>query len=154
MSFNEISLENGLEIARLFAAKMKSMTLLDLNGNKFGEEGVSEVLQILEPIGGAVSTLSEDEGADEEEEEESEPGEEQDSGDEEEAGDEVDEAEYDDLQDYEEYDEEGDEYEEEEGDEEEGKVAMATGLKAFWMPCQIDGFTTIQGFDRSIDSGF
>lgn len=114
MSFNEISLENGLEIARLFAAKMHKLQLLDLNGNKFGEDGVLDVLKILEPVGEAVSTMSEDEGEDDEDEDESEAGDEEDSGDEEE----VNEDEYDDLEDYEEYDD--DEYDEEgEEDEEE-----------------------------------
>lgn len=113
MSFNEISLDNGLEIARLFADKMKKLELLDLNGNKFGEDGVMDVLRILEPIGEAVSTLSEDEGEDDEEEEESEAGDEEDSGDEEE----VNEDEYDDLEDYEEYDD--DEYDDEGQEDEE-----------------------------------
>lgn len=124
MSFNEISLENGLEIARLFAAKMSKLELLDLNGNKFGEDGVLEVLNILKPIGEAVSTLSEDEGEDDEEEDESEPGEEEDSGDEEE----VNEDEYDDLEDYEEYDdEEYDEEGEEDEEDEEGKLKSQKG---------------------------
>lgn len=122
LSFNEISLENGLEISKLFAAKMKKLELLDLNGNKFGEDGKLDIMEILKPVGEAMSTLSEDEGEDDEEEEES-GAEEEDSGDEEETSEVVvdGEEEYDDLEDYEdEYDEDEEEYDEE-GDYEEGE---------------------------------
>lgn len=128
LSFNEISLDNGLEIARLIADKMRMLNLLDLNGNKFGEEGKLDIMKILEPVGQAVSTLSEDEGEDDEEEESD--GGEEDSGDEEEEDSEVvvdGEEDYDDLEDYEDYDEEDDDYDEEcdeeyeEGEEEEEK---------------------------------
>merc|ERR1712127_1066250 len=112
LSYNEISLENGIEISILLAQKMKKLELLDLNGNKFGEDGILEILKILEPIGEqAISTLSDDEGT----------GGEEDSGDEEEDNSEVvvdGEEDYDDLEDYDEYDDE-EEYDEDEYDEEE-----------------------------------
>ncbi len=115
-------MESGIEVAKMISGKMRKLELLDLNGNKFGEDGKLEVLGILEPIKSAVGTMSEDEGEDDEEEEESDAGQE-DSGDEEE--DVVDEEDYDNLEDYDEYDEEedyedeGEEYDDEE--EENGK---------------------------------
>ena len=56
LSFNEISLGSGIEIAGVLAKKT-TLKLLDLNGNKFGEDGKLEVLKILEPIQSALSTM-------------------------------------------------------------------------------------------------
>lgn len=72
LSFNEISLQSGLEIAQILVAKKSTLRLIDLNGNKFGEDGKLEVRQILEPMREYLASLSEDEGSDEEEEEEDE----------------------------------------------------------------------------------
>lgn len=100
---------------------MNCLQLFDLNGNKFGEEGVLEIQNILTNIGPALLTLSEDEGEDDEEEDQSIAGEEEDSGDEEENSEVIvdDEEDYDELEDYEEYDEDED-YE----DEDEGKMSF------------------------------
>jgi hypothetical protein len=111
---------------------MTCLQLLDLNGNKFGVDGKLEILKILEPFGEAISSLSEDEGSDEEEEAESEDQGEEDSGDEEAENSEVvvDDADgqedYDEVEDYEEYDDEDEDYDEEEDgqeydEEEEGE---------------------------------
>ncbi len=67
LSFNEITLNAGLELAKLLAANSSTLTLLDLNGNKFGVDGKIEIAKLLEPVGAALCTLSEDEGSDEEE---------------------------------------------------------------------------------------
>ncbi len=72
LSFNEINLNAGLEIAKLFASKSNTLKILDLNGNKFGEEGKLEMVKLLEPVGSALCSLSEDEGSDEEEGEQDE----------------------------------------------------------------------------------
>jgi hypothetical protein len=125
LSFNEISLNSGIEISKLLAKKMKCLQLLDLNGNKFGEEGKLEILSILKPIEQAVTSLSEDEGSDEEEEEESDGLAEEDSGDEEAENSEVvvdGEEDYDEVDDYEDYEDE-EEYSEE--DIEENKFGSA-----------------------------
>lgn len=118
LSFNEISLDAGLQIAQLIAKGMNNLQLLDLNGNKFGDDGRSDVLDILKGLGEAVSTMSEDEGEDDEDEEESDAGE-PDSGDSEDNSEVVvdGEEDYDEMEDYEEYDE--DEEEDEEAGEEE-----------------------------------
>jgi Ran GTPase-activating protein 1 len=72
LSFNEISLQAGLEIAQNLVAKKSTLRLIDLNGNKFGEDGKLEITQILEPMREYLASFSEDEGSDEEEEEEDE----------------------------------------------------------------------------------
>ncbi|CAF1066169.1 unnamed protein product [Brachionus calyciflorus] len=83
LSFNEINLQTGLEIASLVVKRVnKTLEFVDLNGNKFGEDGKVEIQEILLPIKDSLNTLSEDEGSDEEEEEEEE--EEEDEEDEEE----------------------------------------------------------------------
>ncbi len=56
MSFNEIDFSAGLEIAELFA-KLSTLKLLDLNGNKFGEEGKQEIRSVLAPIGNSLGSL-------------------------------------------------------------------------------------------------
>lgn len=118
LSFNEISLDNGIEIAKLVSKKMNNLQLFDLNGNKFGEEGILEIQNILKNIGPALLTLSEDEGTDDEDEDQSDVGEEEDSGDEEENSEVIvdGEEDYDELEDYEEYDDDED-YEDDEDEE-------------------------------------
>ena len=56
MSFNEIALDQGLEIAKVLSRK-KTLQLLDLNGNKFGEEGKLDLIKLLEPIQSALCTM-------------------------------------------------------------------------------------------------
>ncbi len=56
MSFNEIEFGAGLEIAELLAKK-SSIKLLDLNGNKFGEEGKQEIRSVLAPLGNSLGSL-------------------------------------------------------------------------------------------------
>lgn len=57
LSFNEITLNDGLEISELLLNNKQTLTLLDLNGNKFGEEGKLEITQCLEPLGHALASL-------------------------------------------------------------------------------------------------
>ena len=57
LSFNDITLNDGLEISELLLNNKQTLTLLDLNGNKFGEEGKLEITQCLEPIGHALASL-------------------------------------------------------------------------------------------------
>lgn len=56
LSFNEISLDSGIEIAKILANK-STLKLIDLNGNKFGEDGKLDLIKILEPVQTALSTL-------------------------------------------------------------------------------------------------
>ncbi len=56
MSFNEIAFDQGLEIAKVLSKK-NTLQLLDLNGNKFGEEGKLDIIKQLEPIQSALCTL-------------------------------------------------------------------------------------------------
>jgi len=128
LSFNEISLESGVELSKLIASKMRMLELLDLNGNKFGVDGVIDVMKILEPVKSAVGPMSEDEGEDDEEEEDSDG--DQDSGDEDE--DALDEEGYENIDDYEDYDEEEDEDEEDEDYEYEGCDNEVNGKIVFF----------------------
>ena len=116
-------MDNGIEIAKLVSKKMNNLQLFDLNGNKFGEEGILEIQNILKNIGPALLTLSEDEGTDDEDEDQSDVGEEEDSGDEEENSEVIvdGEEDYDELEDYEEYDDDED-YEDDEDEEYEGNL--------------------------------
>ena len=125
LSFNEINLNSGLEIAKLLASKSGTLSILDLNGNKFGEDGKLEIAKILEPVGSALCTMSEDEGSDEEDDEQDEDDNDDDDEEEEEEDVEVvdEDEDYDQVDDYdeeddedgeEEYDEDGEEYDEEE----------------------------------------
>jgi Ran GTPase-activating protein 1 len=57
ISFNEISLQAGIEIAESFLKNKDTLKMLDLNGNKFGEDGILEIKQILEPLSSALCTL-------------------------------------------------------------------------------------------------
>lgn len=111
LSFNEISLTAGLEIANLLLKNKDTLRLLDLNGNKFGDEGKLEIQNTLQPISRYLASLSEDEGSEEEDEERDE--------------DEVDDEDEDEDE-YEEYDdddEDGDEDEDEEEEEGNSKVS-------------------------------
>lgn len=121
ISFNEINLQSGLEISQLLMKrKEKTLSMVDLNGNRFGEDGKMDILQILEPVKDYVASLSEDEGSDEEDEEEVE-GDEEEEEDEEEDEEETSEVVVDDE--YDDYDQvenhEYEEYEDEEGGEED-----------------------------------
>lgn len=131
LGFNEISLDAGIEIAGLIAQKMSKLELLDLNGNKFGEDGKMEIMGILKPIHSCVGTLSEDEGEGSDEEEESEGGQEEDSGDEEEDSEVVvdGDEDYDNLEDYEEYDEDEEEYDDE-GEEDDDQYGNSDIVQA------------------------
>jgi Ran GTPase-activating protein 1 len=57
LSFNEISLQAGIEIAQSFLKNKDTLKMLDLNGNKFGEEGKLEIKQILQPLDSVLCTL-------------------------------------------------------------------------------------------------
>ena len=57
MSFNEISLNAGIEIANLMVKKKDTLKIVDLNGNKFGEEGKLEIQNIFTPISKVLATL-------------------------------------------------------------------------------------------------
>ena len=57
LSFNEICLNAGIEIASLMVKKKDTLQMVDLNGNKFGEEGKLEVVKIFEPKSQALATL-------------------------------------------------------------------------------------------------
>jgi Ran GTPase-activating protein 1 len=57
LSFNEISLQAGLEIAKLMLKCKNTLQLLDLNGNKFGEEGKLEMKSILEPVANTLGSF-------------------------------------------------------------------------------------------------
>lgn len=121
MGFNEIDLNEGIEIAQLLVKNhSKTLTLVDLNGNKFGEEGKFEIKQIMESIGDRFASLSEDEGSDDEEDGNQD---EDANDDDEETEDENEEEEdceiVDGDEDYEEYEDEDEDYEGEEGEEEE-----------------------------------
>lgn len=71
LSFNEINLYTGLEICSLLVkCNFKALQLIDLNGNKFGDDGKIEIVEILEPVKQFLASLSEDEGSDEEDQEE------------------------------------------------------------------------------------
>ena len=56
LSFNEIAFEKGLEIAKVLSRK-NTLKLLDLNGNKFGEEGKLDIIKQLEPVQSAMCTM-------------------------------------------------------------------------------------------------
>lgn len=117
LSFNEINLAAGLEIAELMAKKRDKLKLLDLNGNKFGEDGKMEVKNILSSLGSSLATLSEDEGSDEEEDEEDEDENDDDDDEDEEEEEEEEEGEEEeysgeivDVEEYEDHDEEYENY--------------------------------------------
>ena len=57
LSYNEINLTSGLEIAEIMLKRKDTLKLLDLNGNKFGEEGKMDVKTILQPFGEVFGTL-------------------------------------------------------------------------------------------------
>ena len=119
MGFNEISLTAGVEVAKIMATKKSTLKLLDLNGNMFGEDGKLDIMNIVEPIGEAFSSLSEDEGSDGEEEGDDdhydEEDEEEDEEDEENSEVIVGEEDYDEVEDYDDYQDQDEEDEEEEG---------------------------------------
>lgn len=56
LSFNEVSLDSGIEIANVLSKK-STLKLLDLNGNKFGEDGKLDLIKILQPVQSALSTM-------------------------------------------------------------------------------------------------
>jgi len=125
LSFNEIDYNAGIEISKILINHKNTLKLLDLNGNKFGQDGVVDIRQILEPVKNALNTLSEDEGSDEEEDEvdedENDEEEEEDEEDEEENSEVVvDDGQYDDYDQVENEDyNEDEDYDEDEDDEEE-----------------------------------
>jgi hypothetical protein len=116
--------------------KNETLKLLDLNGNKFGEDGKLEILDILKPMETALGTLSEDEGSDEEDQEVDED--EQESEEEEEEEDEEEEdnsevlidEEYDD-EDYDQVEDENEDYENgdynDEGEKNDSKLHQKFG---------------------------
>ena len=53
-----------MEIAKLLQGKSDTLRMLDLNGNRFGEEGKLEMAKMLENVQSALCTMSEDEGSD------------------------------------------------------------------------------------------
>lgn len=123
LSFNEINLSTGLEISELLNKRAeKTISLLDLNGNRFGEDGKLEIKQLLEVYKDSLASMSEDEGSEEEEDEENEEGDEEEESEEEEEEDDEensevvvdDEEDYDQVEneDYEGYEEEEEKVEE------------------------------------------
>ena len=46
-----------MDIAKLLVTKKETLKLLDLNGNKFGEDGKLEIQSVLAPIGSSLGTL-------------------------------------------------------------------------------------------------
>ncbi|RNA35325.1 ran GTPase-activating 1 [Brachionus plicatilis] len=109
LSFNEVDLQTGLEICNILTkSSFKNLELIDLNGNRFGEDGKVEIQQILEGYKDSLASLSEDEGSEEEEEEKEEEEEEEEEETDEETSEVVVDEEYDDYdqvenEDYEEY---------------------------------------------------
>ena len=57
LSFNEVNLNAGIDIAKILVNKKDTLKLLDLNGNKFGEDGKLEIQNVLAPIGSSLATL-------------------------------------------------------------------------------------------------
>ena len=57
LSFNEISLTSGIEIAHILSRMKGTLTLVDLNGNKFGVDGTLEIKEILQPLKNYLSTM-------------------------------------------------------------------------------------------------
>jgi Ran GTPase-activating protein (RanGAP) involved in mRNA processing and transport len=123
LSFNEISLTAGLEIANLMLRNRDTLKCIDLNGNKFGAEGRLEIVSVFAPVPQSLATLSEDEGSDEEEGEDEEDAYDEDSDDqEEEVEDEDGEEEEEEIEvgdDYDQVDDEYDDYDDGEDDDEE-----------------------------------
>ena len=149
LSFNEINLVAGLEIAQLMAKKKDTLKLLDLNGNKFGEDGKMEVKSVLSALGSSLGTLCEDEGSDEEDDEvdedenDDDDDEEEEDDEEEGEGEEEEEADYsgeivnvdDEYEDYENY-EEG----EEEGEEDQAAPTSTLFSQQTFSTCKTVSF--------------
>lgn len=86
LSFNEVNLQTGLEICDILRKRAsKTLELIDLNGNRFGEEGKLEVQGVLQEYKQSLASMSEDEGSEEEGEEEPDEDEEEDEETEEES---------------------------------------------------------------------
>lgn len=130
LSFNEINAQAGMEIADLLNRNRKinaNMKLIDLNGNKFGDEVKMEIEQRLKAFGDALHTLSEDEGESDEEEEEEEEGLEEEEEEEVEEAEEAEEEEEEEYEEGEEYDEgEEESYEDEDEEDEEAEEQYLT----------------------------
>lgn len=84
LSFNEVNLQTGLEICEILGKRAsRTLELIDLNGNRFGEDGKLEIQDVLHEYKQSLASLSEDEGSEEEGEEEPDEEEEEEESDEE-----------------------------------------------------------------------